>query len=111
MNPTALVQRSFEGRSVRDALGRVVRGENPSQGRELIVVLAVIDRCAGGGDASVHRRRGALGHGGDGAPPAETDLQRHFEVTPPSVHQMVVAITEAGWITTPWSRAEHQASD
>lgn len=34
-----------------------------------------------------------------GQPPAEADLQRHFEVTPPSVHQMVVALTEAGWIT------------
>jgi hypothetical protein len=26
-----------------------------------------------------------------GQPPAEADLQRHFRVTPPSVHQMVPA--------------------
>lgn len=33
-----------------------------------------------------------------GRPPAEADLQRQFAVTPPTVHQMVVALTEAGWI-------------
>ncbi len=25
-----------------------------------------------------------------GRPPAETDMQRHFQVTPPSVHQMIL---------------------
>ena len=25
-------------------------------------------------------------------PPAEADMQRHFEVTPPSVHQMVLTL-------------------
>ena len=25
-------------------------------------------------------------------PPAEKDMQRHFEVTPPSVHQMVLTL-------------------
>jgi DNA-binding MarR family transcriptional regulator len=34
-----------------------------------------------------------------GRPPAEADLQRHFEVTPPTVHQMIVALTDAGWIS------------
>lgn len=34
-----------------------------------------------------------------GRPPAEADLQRHFAVTPPTVHQMVVALAEAGWIS------------
>ncbi len=32
-------------------------------------------------------------------PPAEADMQRHFRVTPPSVHQMVLTLERAGWIT------------
>lgn len=43
------------------------------------------------------------GHGGsvrytlvNGRPPAEVDMQRFFQVTPPSVHQMVVALEHAG---------------
>ena len=31
-------------------------------------------------------------------PPAEVDLQRHFQVTPPSVHQMIVTLEHAGLI-------------
>jgi Mn-dependent DtxR family transcriptional regulator len=34
----------------------------------------------------------------NGCPPAEADLQRHFEVTPPTVHQMVLALERGGWI-------------
>ena len=30
-----------------------------------------------------------------GRPPAEADLQRHFHVTPPSVHQMVLSLERA----------------
>lgn len=30
--------------------------------------------------------------------PAETDMQRHFQVTPPSVHQMVITLERAGLI-------------
>jgi DNA-binding MarR family transcriptional regulator len=30
--------------------------------------------------------------------PAEADMQRHFRVTPPSVHQMVVNLERAGLI-------------
>jgi DNA-binding MarR family transcriptional regulator len=33
-----------------------------------------------------------------GRSPAESDLQRHFHVTPPSVHQMVLALERAGLI-------------
>jgi DNA-binding MarR family transcriptional regulator len=33
-----------------------------------------------------------------GRPPAETDLQRYFRVTPPTVHQMVLALERAGLI-------------
>ena len=33
-----------------------------------------------------------------GRPPAEADLQRFFGVTPPSVHQMVLALERAGLI-------------
>lgn len=31
-------------------------------------------------------------------PPAEADMRRYFEVTAPSVHQMVVALEKAGLI-------------
>ncbi len=31
-------------------------------------------------------------------PPAETDMQHHFQVTPPSVHQMVVTLERNGLI-------------
>ena len=34
----------------------------------------------------------------NGRPPAETDMQRHFRVTPPSVHQMVVTLEANGFI-------------
>ena len=33
-----------------------------------------------------------------GRPPAEADLQRHFQVTPPSVHQMVLTLERTGLI-------------
>jgi DNA-binding MarR family transcriptional regulator len=33
-----------------------------------------------------------------GRPPAETDMQRHFRVSPPSVHQMVLTLERAGFI-------------
>lgn len=31
-------------------------------------------------------------------PPAEADMQRHFRVTPPTVHQMVLTLEHAGLI-------------
>jgi DNA-binding MarR family transcriptional regulator len=33
-----------------------------------------------------------------GRPPAEVDMQRHFQVSPPSVHQMVLTLERAGLI-------------
>lgn len=33
-----------------------------------------------------------------GRPPAEADMQHYFRVTPPSVHQMVLALERAGLI-------------
>jgi SOS-response transcriptional repressor LexA len=33
-----------------------------------------------------------------GRPPAEADLQRHFRVTPPSVHQMILMLERSGFI-------------
>src|SRR5689334_1048846 len=33
-----------------------------------------------------------------GRPPAEADLQRHFHVSPPSVHHMVLTLERAGLI-------------
>jgi repressor LexA len=32
-------------------------------------------------------------------PPAETDMQRYFRVSPPSVHQMVLTLERAGLIS------------
>ncbi len=34
----------------------------------------------------------------NGWPPAEADLQRFFEVTPPTAHQMVLILERNGWI-------------
>lgn len=31
-------------------------------------------------------------------PPAEKDIQRHFEVSPPTVHQMVLTLDRGGFI-------------
>ena len=33
-----------------------------------------------------------------GRPPAEADMQRHFKVTAPSVHQMVITLEQRGLI-------------
>ncbi len=33
-----------------------------------------------------------------GRPPAEADLQHHFGVTPPSVHQMILTLERQGFI-------------
>ncbi|HEX4174121.1 MAG TPA: hypothetical protein VHY82_16780 [Acetobacteraceae bacterium] len=33
-----------------------------------------------------------------GRPPAEADLRRHFRVTPPSVHQMLITLERTGLI-------------
>jgi len=33
-----------------------------------------------------------------GRPPAEADIQRHFKVTPPTVHQMVITLERTGLI-------------
>lgn len=34
----------------------------------------------------------------NGRPPAEADMQRYFQVSPPSVHQMVLKLEECGLI-------------
>ena len=34
-----------------------------------------------------------------GRPPAETDLQRFFQVAPPTVHQMIVRLAKKGLIS------------
>ncbi len=34
----------------------------------------------------------------NGRPPAEADMQRHFRVSPPSVHPMVLTLERAGLI-------------
>jgi SOS-response transcriptional repressor LexA len=33
-----------------------------------------------------------------GCPPAEADMQRHFQVSPPTVHQMIVTLERNGLI-------------
>ena len=40
-----------------------------------------------------------------GYPPAEADIQRYFEVSPPSVHQMVLTLEKKGLI----EKVPHQA--
>jgi DNA-binding MarR family transcriptional regulator len=35
----------------------------------------------------------------NGRPPAEADMMRFFQVTPPTVHQMVLTLEQAGWIS------------
>jgi DNA-binding MarR family transcriptional regulator len=35
----------------------------------------------------------------NGRPPSEADLQRHFRVTPPTVHQMVLTLERKGFIS------------
>ena len=35
----------------------------------------------------------------NGRPPAEADMQRYFQVSPPSVHQMVLNLEERGLVT------------
>jgi repressor LexA len=32
-------------------------------------------------------------------PPAEADIQRYFQVTPPTVHQMILKLEERGFIS------------
>lgn len=34
----------------------------------------------------------------NGRPPAQTDMQRYFKVTPPTVHQMVLKLDQLGLI-------------
>lgn len=34
----------------------------------------------------------------NGRPPAEADMERYFQVTPPSVHQMVLTLEAKGFI-------------
>ncbi len=39
-----------------------------------------------------------------GRPPAEADMQEHFRVSPPSVHQMVLTLEKRGLIErVPWT--------
>jgi DNA-binding MarR family transcriptional regulator len=62
-------------------MARVSRPEKtftPKQGQYLAFIYAY---------TRLHRR-----------PPAEADMQRHFCVTPPSVHQMVLTLERAGFI-------------
>jgi len=35
----------------------------------------------------------------NGRPPAEADIQRYFEVSAPSIHQMIVALEKHGFIS------------
>jgi len=59
-------------------VSRSAKTFTPKQGQ----YLAFIDAYT-----RVHRR-----------PPAEWEMQRHFGVTPPSVHQMILTLERAGFI-------------
>lgn len=41
----------------------------------------------------------------NGRPPAEADMQRYFQTTPPSVHQMVLTLERKGFIEREPGRA------
>ena len=45
-----------------------------------------------------------------GRPPAESDMQRHFGVSPPSVHQMVLTLERLGLIRRQWGGAQHRGA-
>jgi Mn-dependent DtxR family transcriptional regulator len=59
-------------------LSRPARAFTPKQGQYLAYIYAY---------TRLHRR-----------PPAETDMQEYFRVSPPSVHQMVLTLDRAGFI-------------
>jgi len=59
-------------------LSRPEKTFTPKQGQYLAFIYAY---------TRLHRR-----------PPAEADMQRHFRVSPPSVHQMVMTLERAGFI-------------
>ena len=40
-----------------------------------------------------------------GQPPAESDFQRYFRTSPPSVHQMIVTLGERGFISSEAGKA------
>jgi len=46
----------------------------------------------------------------NGRPPAEADMQRFFEVTPPSVHRMIVELESRGSHSTSASAAAQHRS-
>ena len=66
-------------RPMNQMSGRDRASFTPQQGQ----YLAFIDACT-----RVHRR-----------PAAEADIRRYFGVTPPSVHQMILTLERAGFIT------------
>ena len=59
-------------------VGRPARTFTPKQGQYLAFIHLY---------TRLHRR-----------PPAETDMQEYFRVSPPSVHQMVLTLERAGFI-------------
>ena len=65
-------------RQMNQMSGRHRTGFTPKQGQYLAFIDAYL---------RVHRR-----------PPAEADIQWHFGVTPPSVHQMILTLEREGFI-------------
>ena len=45
-----------------------------------------------------------------GRPPAEIDMQRHFRVSPPSVHQMVLTLERLGLVRRQPGAAQHRGA-
>ena len=60
------------------AVSRAAKAFTPTQGQYLAFIHLY---------TRLHRR-----------PPAETDMQEYFRVSPPSVHQMVLTLERAGFI-------------
>ncbi|MDU0957957.1 MAG: MarR family winged helix-turn-helix transcriptional regulator [Bradyrhizobium sp.] len=67
-------------RPINQMYGKAAPGFTPKQGRYLTFIDAY---------TRLNRR-----------PPAERDIQHHFGVTPPTVHQMILTLERAEFIST-----------
>jgi hypothetical protein len=77
--------RTFSGVAPQVSAVKFDQIEGPHE--HVCVVVPVPDTIEGRDPIVMFRR-----------PPAEADMQRHFRVSPPSVHQMVLTIERAGFI-------------
>jgi DNA-binding MarR family transcriptional regulator len=79
VHPCLLLSRHDEQLNRMAGVSRPERTFTPKQGQYLAFIHLY---------TRLHRR-----------PPAETEMQQYFRVSPPSVHQMVLTLERAGFIT------------